>query len=128
MFEFIKHAPCPNCGSKDNLGIYEDHSYCFGCHIYVPGGDISTKSRKRDFLETVDFKSIGVCLPNDCTNNLDYAALSWLGKYGITGQEIIKNELKWSEKGIFLIKKNIQCSRLRSEEHTSELQSPTNLV
>lgn len=30
--EFLKHEPCPNCGSKDNLGRYTDgHGYCFGC-------------------------------------------------------------------------------------------------
>jgi hypothetical protein len=37
---FIKHAPCPKCTeqnkdkSQDNLGIYENHEYCFSCHYY----------------------------------------------------------------------------------------------
>ena len=29
---FLHHAPCENCGSKDNLGVWENHTYCFGCH------------------------------------------------------------------------------------------------
>ena len=31
MANFIKHTSCPNCGSSDNLAIYDDDSYhCFG--------------------------------------------------------------------------------------------------
>ncbi len=31
--KFIRHEPCPSCGSKDNLARYSDNSaYCFGCH------------------------------------------------------------------------------------------------
>jgi twinkle protein len=34
--------PCPECGSKDNLGRYDDgHGYCFGC-TYYEHGDSST--------------------------------------------------------------------------------------
>lgn len=30
--EFLHHAPCDDCGSKDNVAVYSDgHSYCFGC-------------------------------------------------------------------------------------------------
>jgi twinkle protein len=30
--KFLYHAPCPDCGSKDNLAVYTDnHTYCFGC-------------------------------------------------------------------------------------------------
>ena len=28
---FIRHDPCPSCGSKDNLAVYDTHSFCFGC-------------------------------------------------------------------------------------------------
>ena len=32
MGTFIKHEPCPRCGSRDNLARYDDGSgYCFGC-------------------------------------------------------------------------------------------------
>ena len=30
--QFVRHAPCPQCGSSDALAIYSDgHSYCFSC-------------------------------------------------------------------------------------------------
>lgn len=31
--KFLYHSPCSDCGSKDNLGVYTDHTYCFGCKI-----------------------------------------------------------------------------------------------
>ena len=27
--KFLRHVPCPYCGSKDNVGEYEDHYHCF---------------------------------------------------------------------------------------------------
>lgn len=36
--EFLRHEPCPACGSKDNLGRYDDnHAFCFGCGYYEHG-------------------------------------------------------------------------------------------
>jgi twinkle protein len=30
--EFVRHEPCPSCGSRNNLARYTDgHGYCFGC-------------------------------------------------------------------------------------------------
>lgn len=42
MANFIRHAPCPQCGSSDNLAIYDDGSYyCFsGCGNVKPSNDI----------------------------------------------------------------------------------------
>ena len=40
MSEFVKHAPCPACGSKDNLAVYSDgHGHCFGCGHWIPPTD-----------------------------------------------------------------------------------------
>lgn len=34
----VRHEPCPECGSKDNLARYDDgHGYCFGCSHYEHG-------------------------------------------------------------------------------------------
>ena len=30
MSTFIKHTSCPECGSENNLAIYDDHEICFG--------------------------------------------------------------------------------------------------
>ena len=42
--EFLRHEPCPNCGSSDANSVYTDgHSYCFSCQTYLPGeGDLHT--------------------------------------------------------------------------------------
>lgn len=49
MANFVKHAPCPNCGSSDNLAIYDDGSYfCFSHCGY--------KSLSEEFKEELDSK------------------------------------------------------------------------
>jgi twinkle protein len=38
--EFLRKEPCPECGSKDNLGRYSDgHAFCFGCEYYEPSDE-----------------------------------------------------------------------------------------
>ena len=35
---FVKHEPCPSCGSRNNLARYDDgHGFCFGCSYWEPG-------------------------------------------------------------------------------------------
>jgi twinkle protein len=35
----VAREPCPVCGSRDNLGRFDDgHGYCFGCNHYEHGG------------------------------------------------------------------------------------------
>ena len=37
---FVRHEPCPSCGSKDNLARYSDgHGFCFGCEYYEHGDE-----------------------------------------------------------------------------------------
>jgi twinkle protein len=52
MAEFLRHEPCPGCGSKDNLARYADGSgYCFGCEHHEPpsseGGSFSSTLRTK---------------------------------------------------------------------------------
>ena len=36
--EFIRHDPCPDCGSSDALAVYSDgHTFCFSCHTRKAG-------------------------------------------------------------------------------------------
>ena len=36
--EFVRHIPCPNCGSSDANSVYSDgHTYCFVCHTRKAG-------------------------------------------------------------------------------------------
>ncbi len=37
---FLRHVPCPHCGSKDNAALYDDgHTFCFGCQKHTPSND-----------------------------------------------------------------------------------------
>lgn len=77
---FIGHAPCPSCGSKDNLGKYSDgHLYCFGCAYYRPGRLGRIDNDKKD-LDNSGFSST--------TEITTYEAFprrvkNWLAQYGI---------------------------------------------
>ena len=48
MARFVRFSPCPKCGSRDNLGNYDDGSaWCFGCHYYQkPTADKFVPSRE----------------------------------------------------------------------------------
>lgn len=40
---FVRKEPCPACGSRDNLGRFDDgHGYCFGCGHFESGNDNDT--------------------------------------------------------------------------------------
>jgi twinkle protein len=66
--EFLHHGPCPSCGSRNNLGVYSDHSYCFGCEYYAKGhgqgGGVSKKKPIKQGLipegEYVNIKGRGI--------------------------------------------------------------------
>ena len=46
--EFSYHAPCFECGSKDNVAVYSDsHGHCFGCGHYY-----STYEKQEVAMET----------------------------------------------------------------------------
>lgn len=50
MASFVKHAPCPGCGSSDNLAIYDDGSYfCFSyCGYKSLSEDIKEKYKQEN--------------------------------------------------------------------------------
>ena len=43
---FYHHTNCPTCDSRDNLGVYSDHSYCFGCGFYKKSEENDEVERK----------------------------------------------------------------------------------
>ena len=91
MSRFIKHHPCPKCGSKDNLGEYEDNYFCFGCGYFklkTTVADLKAKLNKNN-------KENNVITPSNLTDNIPTIAKRWLLKYGITNSEIVKYGIKW---------------------------------
>ena len=56
--EFLRHEPCPKCGSSDNLARYTDgHAYCFGCSYYEPSDNDGNLTRKKEITISDDFTS-----------------------------------------------------------------------
>ena len=46
----VRHEPCPECGSRDNLGRYSDgHGYCFGCGYYEKAEEEMFQSSGEEF-------------------------------------------------------------------------------
>lgn len=85
MSSFVKHTPCPKCGSRDNLGNWSDgHQWCFGCGYYQPA------KRTLETMRAQLNKSPHANSPNfpRYTNVIPSEPLKWLKSYGITDDEI----------------------------------------
>ena len=90
MATFLKHEPCPKCGSKDNLGRYTDGSaYCFGCSY-------TERTNKYVPEQPEDNVQRPVKLPNDASTQFEKEPLDWLAKFQITDQERLRYRMLWS--------------------------------
>jgi hypothetical protein len=94
MSNFVGHESCPKCGSRDNLGRYEDGSaWCFGCHFWQPPDSWrfapAPKKEKEDDV---------IQLSDDLCFDYPRHVVDWLAKYGITVEESIKHGWKYSPK------------------------------
>ncbi len=98
MSQFIEHRPCPNCGSSNNLAVYVDNEYCFGCkyikfYNYHP--------RRIENIKTTTDKIVS--LPYDVVPIIPAVADEWLRKYKLSVSELIKHRVVWSEMRNLLI-------------------------
>jgi len=103
MSHFLHHEPCPECDSRDNLGVWDDgHKFCFGCGYYIPATMVKTLDEIQESLrlqqqqkETTD---ASITLPADCNRTLPQIAVDWLQQYRLTQKEIHQqNSFLWSE-------------------------------
>lgn len=99
MSRFIQHLPCPRCGSKDNLGEYEDHYFCFGCRKTIIKKDLSS-IRKR--LEPTQLNEVGD-ISQKITEDIPKHALKWLLSFGITKADTTKYNIGWNDESQFLV-------------------------
>jgi hypothetical protein len=103
MGRFEKHEPCPACGSRDNLGVWDDGKWCFGCgyreRVATSVAAVERLRTKRIPTEGVS----GVMLPNDCTNQLSTEAKRWLTQYDISWPIQLQHDILWSESRKLLI-------------------------
>lgn len=90
---FLAHEPCPECGSRDNLGVYSDgHKFCFGCGYYVPASGSVQQARQRLQPTTSGFVPD---LPHDVSIHIPEVPYNWLKKC-LTDEEILKHRIGWS--------------------------------
>ena len=56
MSKLLKHGPCPECGSTDNLAIYDDHEHCFseGCGYDLQYNNNKERTIEQDTTSKVD--------------------------------------------------------------------------
>jgi Zn ribbon nucleic-acid-binding protein len=91
---FTHHGPCPECGSRDNLGHWSDgHSYCFGCGYYRRGTE-GFESVKR----SLSVKTEGGIppLPDDVSTYVPDVPYAWLKKW-LSDEEILSHRIGWSQ-------------------------------
>ena len=94
MSRFSHHESCPNCGSKDNLGVWTDgHKYCFGCKYYEQG--ITDLHKVMSGIS--DIKRSAHDFPYDAKSEIPTHALRWLYSCGIYQQQIDKYKVQWSQ-------------------------------
>jgi hypothetical protein len=133
MANCVEHTRCPACAkhgqdrSGNNLGVYDDGStFCFRCRYYTPAVNCGINAPRTQRQEETGIGSAGsdrepkianrCTLPKDSIGLLDpntpLSALDWIWKYDLTVKEISDNLLLFSEKGVFLQKKQEQTGSL----------------
>lgn len=100
MARFLHHEPCPNCGSKDNLGRYDDGSaHCFGGCGYF---ERASHAPRREYTVDKETTNKGgdsgsyAQMPEDAGHDFPAEAVEWLAKYGIGLPEAIQRGVLWS--------------------------------
>lgn len=68
------HQPCPDCGSKDALAVYDNGTYCFSCKTSKKVLDKSSEAVYNISLEAQEAwepkSTLGIYSSNNNTNNL----------------------------------------------------------
>lgn len=96
----IAHEPCPNCGSRDNVGVWEDgHKWCFGCGYYKSG----TNGFKRATGPLNEGGKGVVLLPEDIEPYYPFKCVQWVNNYELTENDLRSNQVVWSEAKKLLI-------------------------
>lgn len=109
MADFVKHTACPECGSRDNLAMYDDQSgFCFGCGHYIRP---DMRTRFEDRKETTH--KAHVTLPGDFQSGyIPIDAKVWFDQYEITTENLKPLFVGWSESNErviipYIIEKNL---------------------
>lgn len=96
----IRQERCPECAkqgkdtSGNNLAVYSDgHQFCYSCSYYVPSNGIARFKSKNE-PELIKHE---VVLPSDSDVNYPARAIEWINKYELTRNDLLTNNVLWSE-------------------------------
>jgi hypothetical protein len=90
MGVFVKHEPCPKCGSRDNLGRYADGSaWCFGCG-HIEGRDRIAIRKEKEYVD--------IQLDDDLCSDFPGHVVGWLARYDVSIQEALKHGWQYAPK------------------------------
>lgn len=96
----VRQEQCPICASegrdrsKNNLAVYSDgHTYCFGGHGLLDGGSKIAQFTSPAIVEVKH----EVLLPEDCDVDYPTRCLDWVGHYELTENDLLGNNVFWSE-------------------------------
>lgn len=112
MARFKQHEPCPRCGSRDNLGRYDDGgAFCYGCHY----SERATHAPMRHMGSTNEHsEKYHHAIPEDAGTNFRADAVEWLASFHVDVPTAIRNGLVWSERSEQLIYKLGNCWQARN--------------
>lgn len=83
MGKYLGQQPCPSCGSRDNLGVWSDGAFCFGCGYRKKERNIDEFFQSKSDDDPRDSGLHGV--PSDHPNP---ECLEWLNKYGLDWADV----------------------------------------
>lgn len=97
----LSQERCPLCAKEgkdragNNLAVYSDgHSFCFGGHGLVVSGNRLIQFKNKDLPEA---DKDDTTLPIDCDTTYPQFCLEWVGKYELDRNDLLNNNVLWSE-------------------------------
>lgn len=107
MGRFVNHEACPKCGSRNNLGRYDDGSaWCFGCHYHEPptcAPGLARRTSRPMVGEKQEDSGRYVQIPDDAGTDYGGSCVEWLASYHTDLPTAIRNGLLWSPSRLQLI-------------------------
>ena len=112
---FVSHEPCPNCGSRDNLGVYDDgHTYCFGCQTYTHPKEQDGSSPSIKLVSTKKNKKQKDLLPQGKIQSLATRGLTeeTCKLFNYTVSELFDEEIQIAN---YVVDRQVVAQKIRNE-------------
>jgi twinkle protein len=108
---FVRHQPCPDCGSSDGCSLFDDgHTYCHVCKAHRNGADTQpTEKRSKmagSMVQELEFKPLPVRrLDEETCKKFAYGCGKYKGRechvanyYNEAGTKVVAQKLRFANK------------------------------